>query len=80
MKRTIQELKEYLLSLVNDVEFTWKGMHGLIIPFSRQKYILSFHDPDDTGTEFNNIDALLNAPYLDGQSITDVCEEIFFIT
>ena len=80
MKRTVGELRAYLLSLVNDVEFTWRGVHGLIIPFSRDRYILSFHDPDDQGTEFHSVDDLLTAPYLDGNSFSDVCDQIDFLT
>ena len=80
MKRTADELRAYLLGLVNDVEFTWRGVHGLIIPFSKDRYILSYHDPDDPGTEFYSVDALLTAPYLDGRAISDVCKEIDFLT
>lgn len=80
MKRTVDELRDYLLSLVNDVEFTWRGVHGLIIPFSKDRYALSYHDPDDPGTEFRSVDALLTAPYLDGRAISDVCGEIDFLT
>lgn len=78
MKRTLSELREYALSLADDIEFTWKGRHGLIIPFSRQKYILSFHDPDGSGTEFSDVDEMLNAPCLDGHSLAEVCGELEF--
>lgn len=79
MKRTFQALREYALSCVDDIEFTWNGVHGLIIPFNRQKYILSFHDPNDPGTEFHDVDEMLNAPYLDGHSIAEVCDELIFL-
>lgn len=79
MKRNLHELRDYSLSCVDDIEFTWRGIHGLIIPFSPQKYILFFHDPDDLGTEFHDIDEMLNAPYLDGHSLAEVCDEIIFL-
>lgn len=78
MKRTIKELREYALSLVDDIEFTWKSEHGLIVPFNRQKYMLYFK-ADDPGAEFHDVDEMLNAPYLDGRSLADVCEELTFL-
>lgn len=78
MKRTLAELREYALSCADDIEFTWQGVHGLIIPFNPGNYILSFHDPDDAGAEFHDVDELLNAPYLDGHSIAEVCHELVF--
>lgn len=77
MKRTLSELREYALSLVDDIEFTWKGAHGLIVPYNREKYILCFR-PDDLGTEFHDVDEMLNAPYLDGHSLAEVCGELDF--
>lgn len=77
MKRTLNELREYALSLVDDIEFTWKGARGLIVPYNREKYILCF-EPDDPGTEFHNVDEMLNAPYMNGRSIAEVCGEIDF--
>lgn len=77
MKRTFSELREYALSCVDDIEFVWKGKHGLIVPFNQKKYILCFKT-DDTGTEFHDVDEMLNAPYLDGHSIAEVCSELDF--
>ena len=57
MKRTLNELREYALSLVDDIEFTWKGTRGLIVPHNREKYVLCFQ-PDDPGTEFHDVDSI----------------------
>ncbi len=78
MKRTLDELREYTLSLVDDIEFTWHGIHGLIIPFNRQKFTLCF-GPDDPGMDFGNVDKMLNEPYLDGHPLAEVCEELVFL-
>lgn len=77
MKRTLNELREYALSLVDDIEFTWRGIRGLIVPHNPKKYTLCFK-PDDPGTEFHDVDELLNAPYMNGRSIAEVCGEIEF--
>ena len=78
MKRTLNELREYALSLVDDIEFDWNGSHGLIVPVNRQKYILCFK-AGDPGTEFHDVDELLNAPYLDGHSLAEVCAALTFL-
>lgn len=78
MKRTLSELREYALSLVDDIEFTWNGRHGLIVPFNHRKYILCF-GPDDPGTEFDDVDKMLSCPYLNGHSIAAVCCELVFL-
>lgn len=78
MKRTWKELREYAMSLVDDIEFTWNGIHCLIIPFTREKFILAVGEDDD-GTEFSDIDALLDFPCLNGQSIHEVCDELTFL-
>lgn len=78
MKRTLRELREYALSLVDDIEFTWNGGHGLIIPFNRRKYILCFGS-DDPGTQFDDVDQMLSCPYLNGRSIAEVCDELVFL-
>lgn len=77
MKRTLAELRDYLLSLVNHVEFYWNGLHGFIDPFTREKYIFSFGE-DDPGTEFRSVDELLNAPYMNGTSLAEVCDDVEF--
>lgn len=79
MKRTYSQLRDYALSLVDDIEFVWNGCHGLIIPYNRQKFILTFHDPSDTCEEFHSIDELLNAPVLDGHSLAEACEDVDFL-
>lgn len=77
MKRTLNELREYLLSIVNHVDFTWRGKKGFIDPYTRGEYLFFFGE-DDSGTEFHDVDEMLNAPYLDGHSLAQVCEELDF--
>lgn len=77
MKRTLNELREYLLSLANHVDFSWNGKRGFIEPYNHKKYLFFFGE-DDPGTEFHDVDELLNAPYLDGQSLAQVCGEAEF--
>lgn len=77
MKRTLPELRDYLLSLVNHVEFVWDGIRSFIDPFSRESYFFFFGE-EDPGTEFHDVDELLNAPCLNGHSIAEVCGEIEF--
>lgn len=77
MRRTLDELREYLLSLANHVEFFWNGTRGFIDPYTREKYLFFFGE-NDPGTEFHSADELLNAPYMGGHSIAEVCKEIEF--
>ena len=53
-------------------------IHGLIVPYNRQKFILTVNDPDGLSEEFHDIDELLTAHLLDGHSLAEVCEKADF--
>ena len=71
-------MREYALNCVDDIEFVWSGIHGLIVPFSPKRYILCFQS-GDRGTEFHDVDEMLKAPCLDGHSIAEICDELDFL-
>lgn len=77
MKRTLEELREYLLSLANHVEFFWDGSRGFIDPCNRRKYLFFFGE-NASEMEFNDVDELLNALCMNGKSIAEVCDQIEF--
>lgn len=78
MKRTPEELREYALSLVDDIEFVWNGMQGLIIPFNREKFIMRIQN-DDPGTEFHSVDEMMQAPCFIGKSLNEICDKVEFL-
>ena len=78
MRRTIKELRDYLLGLTNDVVFQLNGINGIVIPFSQNKFVLSFGD--EAVQEFSDVDVMLHAPVLNGKSFAEICGDIWFDT
>lgn len=78
MKYSVAELRELILGLTQDITFEWNGKHGLIEPFSINKFILCFGE-DDAGTEFHDVDEMLKSPYIDGKSLESLCGKVMFI-
>lgn len=72
---TIQDLKEKILSLTSDIEFTYRGMDGCIIPINQQDISVSFGDVNKT---YQNIDDALTDGILQGVSIQDAIHDIEF--
>ena len=79
MKRTLDELRKDALTLITDIEFEYKGKRGVLCPYRRDKFVLAY-TADDPGTEFNDLDKLLNAPYFGGKSMAQVCGDMEFLT
>ena len=78
MKMTLEELRQTIFAMTDDIEFLWHGKKGLIIPFGPKKFVLGYSE-DDTGREFHDVQALLNEPYFDGRTLVDIVEEADFL-
>lgn len=67
-----KDLKDWIDSLTDDIEFQYLGVWGSICPFNRNNISVSYGDDERT---FNSIDDVMNQPFITGKAIKDICEE-----
>ena len=72
---TSLELKEWITSLVQDIEFDYKGKHGSICPFSADNFSLCY---DGEPHNFDNVADLMAAKVICGKSLNDISTELDF--
>ena len=72
---TVKELKEYIDSLADDIEFWYNGVFGSICPISREEIDLTYGGVTET---FASIDALMSAPVLGGKTLNEVAGKLDF--
>ena len=58
-----------------DMEFEYKGVHGAICPFSRTNISIAYGDEEKT---LDSVDAVMNEPFFDGKSLSEICDGIEF--
>lgn len=67
-----KELASGISSLMQDIEFQYKGVWGAICPFSRSNISVAYGEQEKT---FDSVDAVMNEPFIDGKPIKEICEE-----
>lgn len=67
-----QELRDWIDSLTDDIEFQYKGVWGSICPFSRENISVSYGDKERT---FSSVDELMDTPFVGGKPMKDICDE-----
>lgn len=71
-----KDLKDWIASLVDDIEFEYKNIHGVISPFTSTNMNLFY---DDKNYYYGNVDDLMSAKVIDGHSLNDISEEIVLV-
>lgn len=69
------ELRNWILSLVQDIEFKYDGIHGVISPTSETELNLFFHGEN---FYYDNVDDLMAAKVIGGKSLNDISTELDF--
>lgn len=67
-----EQLRNNIDSLMEDVEFQYKGVWGSICPFSRENISVSYGDLERT---FDSVDAVMNEPFIEGKPMKEICTE-----
>ena len=67
------ELKSWIDSLAQDIDFEYRGKLGSICPFNRNNISLCYNDHEITVT---SVDEVMTEAFIDGKSLEDVCEEL----
>lgn len=70
-----RELRDWILSLVQDIEFNYEGIHGVISPTSETELNLFFNDEN---FYYDNINDLMSAKVICGKSLNDISTELDF--
>lgn len=65
------DLRDWIDSLTDDIEFQYLGIWGSICPFNRHNISVSYGDDERT---FHSIDDVMNEPFICGKPIKDICE------
>jgi len=71
-----KELHNLIDSFATDIEFSYKGTKGLIMPLHRDINITLCYGDDDV--ILKTADEVMQYPMFNGQSLNDVCELVLF--
>ena len=67
------ELKAWIDSLTQDIDFEYRGIPGSICPFSRSNISLCYNGEEVT---VDSVDAAMETPFISGHALAEVCEEL----
>ena len=68
-----QELRAWIDSLTQDIDFEFRGIIGSICPFNRTNISLIYDGKEIT---VHSVDAAMSEPFIGGRSLEEVCEEL----
>ena len=66
------ELRNWIDSLTDDIEFRYRNVWGSICPFNRENISVSYGDQERT---FHSVDEVTDTPFIDGKAIKDICQQ-----
>lgn len=67
------ELKKWIDSLTQDIDFQYRGQTGSICPFTRSEISLSFGKNEVT---VHSVEEAMKEPFIFGRSLEEICEEL----
>ena len=70
------EIRDWIDSLTQDIDFEYQGRQGCICPFDRNDISLVF-DGDEVTVHSAN--AAIKEPFIDGHSIAELCSSPDFV-
>jgi hypothetical protein len=68
-----QDLRDWIDSLAQDIDFEYRGKLGSICPFNRQNISLCYDGKEVT---VHSVEAAMEEPFICGKSLSDICEEL----
>lgn len=68
-----KDLRDWIDSLTDDIEFCYRGKWGSVCPFTRAEISLFYDDKEVTVT---SVDAAMKEPFVDGFSLEEISEHI----
>ena len=67
------DMKKLIDSLSQDIDFEYRGIQGIICPFSRNDISLCYGEEEIT---VDSVEAAMTTPFVDGKSLAEICDEI----
>ena len=72
---TPEQLREEILSLTYDIQFEYKDVNGLIMPYSDDDFMLCY---GDNSKSYTDIDDVMSDKFFDGKSLSEISQEVEF--
>lgn len=70
-----EKLKEWILSMSDDIEFVYRGIFGVICPFSKDNVAVTF---DGETKYYTGIDDVMSDKFFLGKSLNEISEKLRF--
>lgn len=70
---TVAELRAWIDSLTQDIDFAYHGKFGSICPFHREDIALRY---DGYAVDAHSVDEAMALPFICGHSLAELCEEL----
>ena len=67
------DLRKWIDSLTQDIDFSYNGKNGSICPISRTNISLCY---DGNTVDVQSVDAFMSTPFIDGKSLNDLCDKL----
>lgn len=68
-----EDLRDWIDSLTQDIDFEYHGRSGAICPFNRNDISLVF---DGEEISVHSVDEAMTEPFIGGHSLTELSEEL----
>lgn len=72
----VQDLKDWILSLAQDIEFEYAGHHGVVSPWNKHSFTLCYNG---ASKDYNDIDKLMSDATFNGLSLNQIAGELRFV-
>lgn len=72
------ELRAWIDSLTQDIDFSYRGRYGSICPFHREDIALCYDGDavDARSVDAHSVDEAMTLPFICGHSLAELCEEL----
>lgn len=70
---TASDLRNWINSITQDIDFSYNGKNGSICPISRTNISLCY---DGSAVDVQSVDAAMSTPFIDGKSLNDLCDKL----
>lgn len=70
---TAAELRAWIDSLTQDIDFSYRGRYGSICLFHREDIALCY---DGDAVDARSVDEAMTLPFICGHSLAELCEEL----
>lgn len=68
-----KDLRDWIDSLTDDIEFQYQGKWGAVCPFNRQNISLCYDGKEMT---VSSVEDAMKVPFVDGHSLEEISEEL----